>query len=90
MNSRAAQILKVDVAGRVWTPREQREAVPDEFERSGMPGTKFAERIGVRHSTFAGWVQRRRKRRAAGDASVARGQEPAACKWVEAADYSEC
>lgn len=31
-------LLKVDVAGRVWTPCEAREAVLDEFERSGMSG----------------------------------------------------
>ena len=36
----------VDVIGRVWTPRVQREAALDEFERSGMAGTKFAKRIG--------------------------------------------
>ena len=43
MKRKAEQILKVDTAGRVWTPREQREAVLDEFERSGMPASKFAE-----------------------------------------------
>ena len=37
------RILKVDAAGRVWTPREQREAVLDEFERSGVPAAKFAQ-----------------------------------------------
>jgi hypothetical protein len=40
------RILKVDVVGRVWTPGEQREAVLDEFERSGLPASKFAAHIG--------------------------------------------
>ena len=34
------QVLKVDVAGRVWTPRARREEVLDEFERSGMAAAK--------------------------------------------------
>ena len=73
------RILKVDVAGRVWTPRELREAVLDEFERSGMPATEFAAHLGVKYSTFASWVQKRRR----GGGAQAR-RKPAALKWVEA------
>ncbi len=36
------QVLKVDVVGRVWTPRARREEVFDELERSGMAAVKFA------------------------------------------------
>lgn len=63
MKSKAEQILKIDEAGRVWTPRELREAALDEFERSGLPATQFAGRIGVKYPTFASWVQKRRKER---------------------------
>jgi len=84
MKRKAEQILKVDTAGRVWTPREQREAVLDEFERSGMPASKFAERIGVKHSTFATWAAQRRRQRAGADAVRERRAEPAALQWVEA------
>jgi len=84
MNRKAEQILKVDKAGRVWTPREQREAALDEFERSGMPASKFAERIGVKYSTFATWAHQRRKERGCGDAAQGRHGGPAALKWVEA------
>ena len=35
-------VLKQDVLGRVKTPKERREELPDEFERSGLPGLKFA------------------------------------------------
>jgi hypothetical protein len=84
MNRKAEQILRVDKAGRVWTPREQREAALDEFERSGMPESKFAERIGVKYSTFATWAHQRRKERGCGDAVQGRHGEPAALKWVEA------
>jgi hypothetical protein len=51
------QVLKVDVAGRVWTPRARREEVLDEFERSGMAAAKFAAFVGVKYPTFASWVQ---------------------------------
>jgi len=84
MNRQAEQILKVDKAGRVWTPREQREAALDEFERSGMPASKFAERIGVKYSTFATWAHQRRKLRGCGDAVQERRGEPVALQWVEA------
>jgi hypothetical protein len=65
MKRKAKQILKVDVIGRVWTPRGQQEAVLDELERSGMDGTKFADHIRVWYPTFASWVQKRRRERGA-------------------------
>jgi hypothetical protein len=84
MNRKAEQILKVDVTGRVWTPRELREAALDEFERCGMPATKFAESIGVKYSTFASWVQERRRRRVGAASPRGRRVVPATLKWVEA------
>jgi hypothetical protein len=74
--------LKVDASGRVWTPLERREAVLDEFERSGVPASKFAAHIGVKYPTFASWVQKRRQRR--GDGGAAMRPPPAALKWLEA------
>jgi transposase len=62
------QVLKTNVAGRVRTPVERREQLLAEFERSGLSGSKFATLVGVKHSTFFGWVIRRRKQ--AGSASV--------------------
>ena len=80
--TQTARILKVDMAGRVWTPREQRDAVLDEIERSGLPATKFAAHIGVKYPTFASWVQKRRQRR--GNGAGPSRKEPAALQWVEA------
>lgn len=57
-------ILKSDSRGRVRTPPEQREALLAEFERSGLPATKFSALVGVRYQTFATWVQRHRQQRA--------------------------
>jgi predicted ArsR family transcriptional regulator len=42
----------MDALGRVRTPTERREALLEEFEMSGMSGTKFAERSGVKCATF--------------------------------------
>jgi len=40
----AAEILAQDRVGRIRTPREQREKLLDEFERSGMRGTNRADK----------------------------------------------
>lgn len=58
-------VLKTDVLGRVKTGARQREAMLDEFERSGLSGTKFAAVAGVNYQTFASWVQKRRTLRGA-------------------------
>lgn len=79
------RVLKQDAAGRVWTPPERREAVLDEFERSGLPAAQFAARIGVKYPTFAHWVQKRRQAR--GEASVRAVARPIVAPltgWVEA------
>lgn len=43
--------------------RERREAMLDEFERSGLPATQFAHAAGIQYQTFACWVQKRRHAR---------------------------
>src|SRR5215217_3781976 len=64
------EVLKQDVRGRVRVSRERRDAVLDEFARSGMNATRFALLAGVNYQTFAGWVRRRRLSRAEGDGSL--------------------
>jgi hypothetical protein len=77
------QVLKVDRRGRVWTPRERRAEILAEFERSGMPACKFAAHVGVKGSTFANWVQRRRRdARKLAQAGAPPGTSP--LSWVEA------
>ena len=56
-------ILKSDALGRVSTSKQQREALLDEFERSGLKGAQFARAVGVKYATFANWVQKRRHAR---------------------------
>jgi hypothetical protein len=45
--NKGARVLKTDVLGRVETTTPQRETLLDEFERSGLSGTKFAAVVGV-------------------------------------------
>ena len=45
-------VLKQDVLGRAKTPKARREQLLDEFERSGLPGLKFAELAGIKYQTF--------------------------------------
>lgn len=56
-------VLKTDSRGRVQTPADQRNALMDAFEKSGMSGAAFAKLHGIRYTTFAGWRQRRNRRR---------------------------
>lgn len=42
----------------------RREALLDEFERSGSSAMRFARLAGLKYSTFANWVQARRRKRA--------------------------
>ena len=74
------EILKTDKLGRVQVPAERREAILDEFERSGMTGTAFAERYGINYQTFASWRQKRKKARATA------AEEPTQFLLVEASE----
>ena len=56
-----AEILKQDGRGRVRVPAVRREALLDEFAKSGASGAKFARLAGIKYSTFAAWVLKRRK-----------------------------
>jgi len=56
-------LLKTDRLGRVSVPPETRELLLDRFESSGLSGQAFAAQIGVKYSTFASWVQKRRRAR---------------------------
>ena len=65
--------LKTDRLGRVRLTRERREALLEEFERSGLSGAEFAALTGVKYTTFSGWRQRRdrEKKNASGPPSRA-------------------
>jgi hypothetical protein len=72
------QVLKSDTLGRVRTPAERRKEMLAEFERSGLSGKKFAALVGVKYSTFAFWLQQRRRKAA----SAAKPTDTV--RWLEA------
>ena len=83
--------MKRDALGRVKTDEGQREAILDEFERSGLSGVKFSGVAGIKYAMFASWVQRRKRRRAAcgrkrrtGKSAVGRTPLVPRLGWVEA------
>ena len=76
-------VLKQDVLGRVKTPKTRREQLLDEFERSGLPGLKFAELAGVKYQTFATWAQKRRRQRGDYAAGKVKTTKPSV-QWLEA------
>lgn len=76
--------MKRDAVGRVSYTEQQREAMLDEFERSGLKGAQFALAAGVKYQTFAHWLQQRRHARG-GYATAGRAAERApALRLVEA------
>ncbi len=78
------KIVKRDVLGRVKTSRERRIALLEEFDRSGMSGQKFAAWAGIKYTTFANWLQQRRKQRKSG-IEASNGVQ-----WVEAVVTKSC
>ena len=76
-------VLKQDVLGRVKTPKARREQLLDEFERSGLPGLKFAELAGIKYQTFATWAQKRRSQRGYYAAGKLTPAKPSV-QWLEA------
>ncbi|OYW26230.1 MAG: hypothetical protein B7Z47_07825 [Chthoniobacter sp. 12-60-6] len=88
-DTEATKILKRDALGRVTLTGEQREALLDEFERSGLKGKPFARLAGVNYPTFASWIQKRRHARgdyarASRGQAAAGGKLPRALSWMEA------
>ena len=61
MTTTTCMQLVQDSRGRVRYGRERREELLGEFERSGMSAAGFARLSGVRYTTFAGWLQRRKQ-----------------------------
>jgi hypothetical protein len=55
------EVLKQDRRGRVRVPKERREALLEEFARSGLSAAVFAQMAGIKYPTFANWLQQRRK-----------------------------
>ena len=96
--SGGSQVLKTDTKGRVRSTAAQREVVLEQFKRSGLSGTKFAQLAGVNYQTFAGWRrQQQRKQAKSARASLPAPetlpsvalQQSRAVQWIEAEAAAE-
>ena len=65
-----------------------RTALLAEYDRSGMSGMKFAQYVGIKYSTLAYWLQRRREQRRKEKSLVKAGADPKPGRsnggWIEA------
>jgi transposase-like protein len=55
------EVFKQDRRGRIRVSRERREALLEEFSRSGVSAAEFARMAGIKYPTFANWLQAHRK-----------------------------
>lgn len=62
MTESEGAVIRSDRRGRMLVSPEQREALLDEFERSGMSGMAFCKLHGLVYPTFASWRKKRRER----------------------------
>ena len=58
-------IIKSDVRGRLHYSKEQKSALVQAFETSGLSGPRFAALHGVKYQTLANWIQKRKRAAAA-------------------------
>jgi hypothetical protein len=49
--------------GQIRISRKKREAFLVQFDQSGLSGPKFAKQAGIKFTTFANWLQKRRRPR---------------------------
>ena len=82
----AGQILSQDAQGRVLVGRERRDALLEEYDRSGMSGVRFAKYVGIKYTTLAYWLKRRRRLGEREKLKAVAGKEPGRSNgaWIEA------
>lgn len=57
------ELIKTDCLGRIRVNPEHREKLLDAFDGSNMSGQSFAKHCGIKYTTFANWVQKRKRAR---------------------------
>src|ERR1051326_8470630 len=79
----SSEILAVDGRGRVRVSAQRRKELLDQFEQSKLSGQKFAKLTGLKYSTFAAWVSKRRKERDAMSPALPEHSKSASVEWLE-------
>jgi|LakMenE01Jun11ns_1017448.scaffolds.fasta_scaffold8769405_2 transposase-like protein len=74
-------ILKSDRRGRLRYSKEQKSALVEAYQTSGLSGPRFAALHGVNYQTLAGWLQ---KRKQTASTAVSRQTPPSPFLLVEA------
>lgn len=57
---RDTELIRTDQIGRLRFTADQRQVLLDAFEHSGQSASGFAAQHGIKYTTFANWVQKRR------------------------------
>jgi hypothetical protein len=63
MTSTTGLVDRLDSRGQLRLSRKKREALLAEFDQSELSGSKFAKQEGIKYTTFAYWLQKRRRER---------------------------
>jgi transposase-like protein len=74
-------ILKSDRRGRLRYSAEQKAAMVEAYQISGLSGPRFAALHGVNYQTLAGWLQKRKQH---ASPIISRPPHPAVLSLVEA------
>lgn len=56
-----ADMVRSDRRGRLLVRAQQRALILEAFDASALSGMAFCRQHGLSYSTFAGWIQKRRK-----------------------------
>ena len=79
----SSEILPIDCRGRVRVSAQRRKELLDQFEQSKLSGQKFAKLTGLKYSTFAAWVSKRRKEQDAMSPALPSPGKSASVQWLE-------
>jgi len=61
MNATDESIVKADRRRRLRYTTEQKTALVEAYQSSGLSGPRFAELHGVNYQTLASWLQKRKR-----------------------------
>ena len=85
MTSTTGLVDGIASRGQMRVSRKKREAVLAQFDQSGMSGAKFAKQAGIKYTTFANWLQKRRRHRnKVIPASTSSPDRRSRVRWLEA------
>lgn len=76
-------LIRSDRRGRLLVRAEQRTAILEAFDSSSLSGMAFCRQHGLSYSTFATWVQRRRKENNANPTSPVRSPQLVKSRFAE-------